>query len=1375
MRLLFFIFFSLLTQAQIQIGGGTTTQNDSPINSYYGYNYSQQIYYSSEIGVGGTINSISFYLSSGNGTNSNSWAVYLGHTNQNSFTVSSWIPRSSLTEVFNGTVTFPASGNWLTINFTTPFVYNGSDNLVIAVDENTPGFTTSSNTSYWRSTSTTSTTTIYFNNDNINPNPSSPPISVGTSTKRVNVILGGLPICLPPINQATNLTFGSISTSSISASFTAANSNPSGYLIVRSTNATPPTPVDGTTYATGSTTLGANTYVISSGSSTTFTSSSLTSNTTYFYHIFSYNSSGCSGGPKYNFSAPLSGSITTCLSGTPSTPTLSNETTNSIQASWTAFPGATSYRLDVSTNSSFSSFVSGYQDLVVNGVNYYITGLNPNTLYYVRVRAHNESCPSSSSSSVNKTTLKIEPNNQPTNFVAGTVTTSNIPLSWTTAVAGNQAPDGYLIKGSATSVISISDPVDGVDSINETSFSDGIVMVKTTTNPYSSFTNQTAGKMYYYKIYSYTNTTTSSTSSTIIDYKTDSVPILYHATLPAVNTATIFSATTSNATTISWTQPSSYSNSNHSTLVFVKAGSAVTLGTPTLSPNNYNGNSIFSLGTAYENDTSAYCIYNGDLTTITVQGLNGNTNYHVLIVTVVENSNSNGTNSYSATLTSNKTTLCNPTDSFNITFEETSNLPTCTSFLSSDNQGANINTTNPYQGTRCLGLQSSTTFLLPNVNNAHLNTHQISFYAKTAINTNDTIGFGYLTDPLNATTYINLQSFTLNSTYQLCNYVPINNIPQNTTLAIKMTGSAVLLVDNIVWEPKPNIVWSNQSWSNISGPTQYDNAIIQDNLSLLQNLNTNNLIVNSNYTVTVNPNLTLNIYGNLINNGSIVFKSDAIGSGFFGPFNGTLSGSGSVTVERFIPQGKRAFRLLSPAVTTTNNISNNWQQAIHITGSTTGANGFDATETGNPSMFIYNNQVALGTGWTAIANTNATNLNAGVGYRMLVRGDRTATNITAATTDNMNAAITLSATGTLRTGTVTLNSSSTPAINNTSNTTTADYSLVGNPYQSAVDWNAVTKSGIDATYFAWDPNMGTSTQRGRYVAFNGTTNDNNLSQVGQYIQPGQAFFVKNTVSGTAGTLTFQEANKAATGASVFRMANPNATSAATSLSVQLYEPNELAIDGYPIDAMKAVFNSDYQNELGIGDATKLESAGENIAWFRNNTKLAIDAAAPLTATDELLMKTLRLGANKNYAFKIQTTSFDSNLTPYLVDNFLNTQTEISTTQPFLASFATTTDNASYNENRFKIIFQTNTLSTDDFEKNISLYPNPSKLGESFYVQGVTKAHVSVYTFLGQNIPIQLKFHGNLLQVIPIQSVSRGVYLINLTIESKTLHMKWIVE
>ena len=65
-------------------------------------------------------------------------------------------------------------------------------------------------------------------------------------------------------------------------------------------------------------------------------------------------------------------------------------TRSSFLASWDSVSGAAGYRLDVSISSSFSSYVSGYQDLDVgSATNRIVSGLRPGTIYYYRVRAYN--------------------------------------------------------------------------------------------------------------------------------------------------------------------------------------------------------------------------------------------------------------------------------------------------------------------------------------------------------------------------------------------------------------------------------------------------------------------------------------------------------------------------------------------------------------------------------------------------------------------------------------------------------------------------------------------------------------------------------------------------------------------------------------------------------------------------------------------------------------------------------------------------------------------------------------------------------------------------------------------------------------------------
>ena len=67
-----------------------------------------------------------------------------------------------------------------------------------------------------------------------------------------------------------------------------------------------------------------------------------------------------------------------------------HETASSFIANWSSVSGATGYRLDVSTSSTFATYVPGYQDRNVGNVtSQNVTGLARNTFYYYRVRAYN--------------------------------------------------------------------------------------------------------------------------------------------------------------------------------------------------------------------------------------------------------------------------------------------------------------------------------------------------------------------------------------------------------------------------------------------------------------------------------------------------------------------------------------------------------------------------------------------------------------------------------------------------------------------------------------------------------------------------------------------------------------------------------------------------------------------------------------------------------------------------------------------------------------------------------------------------------------------------------------------------------------------------
>ncbi|MEI6185227.1 MAG: GEVED domain-containing protein, partial [Bacteroidota bacterium] len=126
-----------------------------------------------------------------------------------------------------------------------------------------------------------------------------------TEDYSINVIQA-LP-CYAPTNQPTAFV-PNASYLYMSGSFTA-SPDADNYLIVRSTSPTLSAyPVDGTTYAQGST-LG-NATVVGYQSSTSFVDNNLNYSTLYYYNIFAANSF-CLNGPKYLTVNPLSASINT--------------------------------------------------------------------------------------------------------------------------------------------------------------------------------------------------------------------------------------------------------------------------------------------------------------------------------------------------------------------------------------------------------------------------------------------------------------------------------------------------------------------------------------------------------------------------------------------------------------------------------------------------------------------------------------------------------------------------------------------------------------------------------------------------------------------------------------------------------------------------------------------------------------------------------------------------------------------------------------------------------------------------------------------------------------------------------------------------------
>jgi hypothetical protein len=307
--------------------------------------------------------------------------------------------------------------------------------------------------------------------------------------------------------------------------------------------------------------------------------------------------------------------------------------------------------------------------------------------------------------------------------------------------------------------------------------------------------------------------------------------------------------------------------------------------------------------------------------------------------------------------------------------------------------------------------------------------------------------------------------------------------------------------------------------------------------------------------------------------------------------------------------------------------------------------------------------------------------------------------------------------------------------------------------------------------------MGTSDQRGRYVAYNTTTSTNTIaSAVNQYIQPGQAFFVKNTALGTAGSITFNEDDKLGTNINNFYRTT---TTALTRLELQVYQTSELALGGYPIDAAVSVFDNQFTNAIENGDVAKLSTGIENISFLNSNLTLAIDARPQVLNTDELLVQLESFKANKNYTFKTHFNNFDPVTTPFLVDTYLNQYTALANIATTNVAFTTTTDALSYGTNRFKIVFRNNALNNPDFNaENIVVYPNPvtnNQFNIALPSNITGEVTVKVINTIGQTVYQTKTDAQNTITITPNSTLSQGLYFVELTNQGKSSTKKIIIQ
>ncbi|MEN9323469.1 MAG: hypothetical protein RL699_1249 [Bacteroidota bacterium] len=597
------------------------------------------------------------------------------------------------------------------------------------------------------------------------------------------------------------------------------------------------------------------------------------------------------------------------------------------------------------------------------------------------------------------------------------------------------------------------------------------------------------------------------------------------------------------------------------------------------------------------------------------------------------------------------------------------------------------------------------------------------------------------------------------------------------------------------WTGAISTSWNDAgNWSLNRVPLSTDNITISSGSPVLDVSHTiavgSTLTLTSAGPLTINPGVVLTIAGTAdFGDKSVILKSDATGDAAIGQVTGTLLNATSVTVERYILAGNRAWRLLTaPLVaygSSNTTIFHNWQNngvvsegtGVELWGPTgTGAVGSVDSTTGlayGPGGSIKQ----YGTGWSEITDTKQTDLfttTANKAFGVFVTGHFGSGNIS----NGAATATTLRPTGQLIKGNVSFPISSTT------------HTLIGNPYASPISPSAILANqtltinnvivnNLFTNIWVWDPKL---SDFGAYVNFDGvldaysyeysgTDGTGGSYSSGTAIQSGQAFFVKKdpAIVGPL-TITLKESMKSDSVTNTFRNSN--------SLAASIFRASFLkqtATDWMPLDGCIAGFYEGANAAADEADGKKMINTGENIGFVRNAVNLSSEHYPLVTAQDILYLKVWNT-QQAHYKLKLNTEEFTmTGVEAWLQDLYTGTSQQLNldgSAQDYEFDVDPTVSASS--GNRFRIVFTNTALAVTNPEQGqLSIYPNPvtgGKVTVSLPTGNFEGCSYELINVLGQVVRQDIIEKGTTSQVsIPITGLPNSWYALRIRKDNKVVY------
>jgi len=529
--------------------------------------------------------------------------------------------------------------------------------------------------------------------------------------------------------------------------------------------------------------------------------------------------------------------------------------------------------------------------------------------------------------------------------------------------------------------------------------------------------------------------------------------------------------------------------------------------------------------------------------------------------------------------------------------------------------------------------------------------------------------------------------------------------------------------------------WTVGEWSN-GEPDEFTNVIIAGSCTVDGDYEVFNLTIETGNSILIDYDYTLNVNGNLTikNMGTLIEY-------------GTLNVTGTTKVEQYLT-GKSG-------ETTSDNW---WYISSPVTGATSAIFNPASTALDKNMFGFYNEEIIK---YPQI-KTNDVTLSVGKGYVLKIGGS-SATYTFTGTLNNGDIPVTVTRTG-----------------------TSADkrgFNLIGNPYPSFLNWNEITQYGIeggertDISPTIW---YRTRNHEGEMIfdTFDGSTGSDNgiYGEVREFIPPMQAFWMKVVDDGTLGTpvqnevsITFNNNMRSALDSYEYSK-ELRVRSVDERQIVRIKVSNGVNTDGTIIVAdPKAIDAFDYY------DSQKMSNANVNIPeiyTFAGNEELVINHLNNFSPDKKL---SLGFRPGKKGVFSIeasQITNLDSNLKVMLLDKQTNSEQELVVGIPYIFN-----SEAQVTNDRFSILFKSTSMITDLSNtinnENILVYINPNKkINVVCNAQITGLSSVSVYNAMGQKLT-QQNIESSITEINNM--FTSGIYIVSIKTGGQSINRKLIIK